>query len=87
MAKAKLRLIAPTTVDRTVAPRRHVLRTPSCGPGNTLTPAEVEALIETAGKNRQGRSGAWRRSRRASRAILSIPIFFRRNEICALPAL
>jgi hypothetical protein len=56
MAKTKLRLVAPTTVNRTVAPRR---------PPNAelwtrehLTPAEVEGLIAAAGKNRQGQRDA-----------------------------
>ena len=56
MAKAKLRLIAPTTVNRTVAPRRPPnaeLRT-----REHLTPAEVEGLIAAAGKNRQGQRDA-----------------------------
>src|SRR5258708_36225402 len=56
MAKAKLRLVAPTTVNRTVGPRRppnSELRT-----REHLTPAEVESLIEAAGKNRQGQRDA-----------------------------
>jgi integrase len=56
MAKTKLRLVAPTTVNRTVAPRRPPnaeLRT-----REHLTPAEVEGLIEAAGKNRQGQRDA-----------------------------
>jgi integrase len=52
MAKAKLRLVAPTTVNRTVAPRRPknaVLRT-----REHLTDAEVEKLIGVVKANRQG---------------------------------
>ena len=56
MAKAKLRLVAPITVNRTVTPRRPPnaeLRT-----REHLTPAEVEGLIAAAGKNRQGQRDA-----------------------------
>ena len=52
MAKANLRLVAPTTVNRTVTHRR---------PSNSelrsrehLTTDEVERLIEAAGANRYG---------------------------------
>jgi integrase len=56
MAKSKLRLVAPITVNRTVAPRRPKnaeLRT-----REHLTDAEVEKLIEAAGDNRRGHRDA-----------------------------
>jgi integrase len=56
MAKPRLRLVAPITENRTVAPRR---------PKNTdvrtrehLTDGEVEKLIEAAGDNRHGHRDA-----------------------------
>ena len=52
MAKANLRLVAPSTVNRTVSPRRRPnkeLRT-----REHLTADEVERLIEEAGANRYG---------------------------------
>ena len=52
MAKANLRLVAPTTVNRTVTPRR-----PSNSELRTrehLTADEVERLVEVAGSNRYG---------------------------------
>ena len=52
MAKANLRLVAPTTVNRTVTPRRSSnseLRT-----REHLTADEVERLVEVAGSNRYG---------------------------------
>ena len=52
MAKTTLRLVAPTTENRTVGPRRHKnaeLRT-----REHLTPDEAELLIEAAKKNRHG---------------------------------
>jgi integrase len=56
MAKSKLRLVAPTTVNRTVAPRRPknaVLRT-----REHLTDREVEQLIAAVGDNRHGHRDA-----------------------------
>jgi len=56
MAKAKLRLVAPTTVLRTVTPRRPKnaeLRT-----REHLTPDEVEGLIVAAKGNRHGHRDA-----------------------------
>jgi integrase len=56
MAKAKLRLVAPVTENRTVAPRRPKnadLRT-----REHLTPDEVEKLIEAADANRHGHRDA-----------------------------
>jgi integrase len=56
MAKSKLRLVAPITVNRTVGPRRPKnaeLRT-----REHLTPAEVEKLIEAAADNRHGHRDA-----------------------------
>jgi integrase len=56
MAKTKLRLVAPTTVNRTVAPRRPKnaeLRT-----REHLTDSEVEKLIAAAGVNRHGHRDA-----------------------------
>ncbi len=56
MAKPKLRLVAPITVNRTVAPRRRKnadLRT-----REHLTDGEVEKLIGAAGDNRHGHRDA-----------------------------
>ena len=56
MAKPRLRLVAPTTENRTVAPRR-----PKNGDIRTrehLTIDEVERLIEAAKKNRYGHRDA-----------------------------
>ena len=56
MAKAHLKLVTPTTVKRTVAPRRRPnaeLRT-----REHLTEAEVERLLKAAGKNRWGHRDA-----------------------------
>jgi len=56
MAKAKLRLVVPITVNRTVAPRRPKnaeLRT-----REHLTDSEVEKLIAAAGANRHGHRDA-----------------------------
>jgi hypothetical protein len=56
MAKSHLKLVAPTTVNRTVTPRR---------PPNAelrrreyLTESEVERLMKAAGKNRWGHRDA-----------------------------
>jgi hypothetical protein len=56
MAKSHLKLVAPTTVNRTITPRR---------PPNAelrrreyLTESEVERLMKAAGKNRWGTSPA-----------------------------
>jgi integrase len=56
MARTRLRLVTPTTENRTVPPRRRPnaeLRT-----REYLTPAEVEALIEAAKRNRYGHRDA-----------------------------
>ena len=56
MAKPKLRLVAPLTENRTVAPRRQKnadLRT-----REHLTDGEVEKLIEAVGDNRHGHRDA-----------------------------
>ena len=56
MANARLRLVPPTNVKRTVAPRRRpntVYRV-----REHLTEAEVERLIKTAGSNRWGHRDA-----------------------------
>jgi integrase len=56
MAKSHLKLVAPTEVNRTVAPTRRPnaeLRT-----REHLTPGEVEALIEAAKANRHGHRDA-----------------------------
>ena len=52
MAKARLRLVTPTTLNRTVTPKRPAnkdLRT-----REHLTEAEVERLIKATGDNRHG---------------------------------
>jgi integrase len=56
MAKSQLRLVKPATVNRTVTPRRppnRDLRT-----REYLTEAEVERLMEIAGRNRHGHRDA-----------------------------
>ena len=56
MAKSNLRLVTPTTVNRTVAPKRPknaALRT-----REHLSPAEVEKVIEAAAANRHGHRDA-----------------------------
>lgn len=56
MAKSHLKLVTPTTVKRTVTPRRRPnaeLRT-----REHLTEAEVERLLKAAGKNRWGHRDA-----------------------------
>jgi integrase len=56
MAKSHLKLVAPTEVNRTVAPTRRPnaeLRT-----REHLTPREVEALVEAAKANRHGHRDA-----------------------------
>jgi integrase len=56
MAKAKLRLVTPSTVNRTVPPRRRPnaeLRT-----REYLTPAEVEVLLDAARRKRWGHRDA-----------------------------
>jgi hypothetical protein len=56
MAKARLKLVTPATVNRTVAPRR-----PPNGNLRTrehLTESEVERLMEAARGNRHGHRGA-----------------------------
>jgi integrase len=56
MAKANLRLVAPITENRTVAPRR--LKNADLRTREHLTDAEVEKLIEAAGDNRHGHRDA-----------------------------
>jgi integrase len=56
VAKAKLRLVTPTTVNRTVNPRR--LPNADLRTREHLTPAEVEKLIETLRGNRHGHRDA-----------------------------
>jgi hypothetical protein len=61
MAKSHLKLVAPTEVNRTVAPTRRPnaeLRT-----REHLTPGEVDALIEAAKANRHGHRDATMRLR------------------------
>jgi hypothetical protein len=58
MAKSHLKLVAPTEVNRTVAPTRRP-NTEFCTREH-LAPAEVEALVEAAKTNRHGhREAAW----------------------------
>jgi len=56
MAKAHLRLVSPTTVKRTVTPRR--LPNAKLRTREYLTPAEVEELMEAAKANRYGHRDA-----------------------------
>src|ERR1700691_1391041 len=56
MAKAHLRLVSPTTVKRTVTPRR--LPNAQLRTREYLTPAEVEELMEAAKCNRHGHRDA-----------------------------
>ena len=56
MVKSHLKLVTPTTVKRTVTPRR--LPNASLRTREHLTEAEVERLIKAAGKNRWGHRDA-----------------------------
>ena len=56
MVKAKVKLVAPTTVLRTVMPSRP--KNSSLRTREHLTPNEVEKLIEAAAKNRNGHRDA-----------------------------
>jgi integrase len=73
MAKRHLKLTSPTTVNRTVAPKRRPNR--DLRTREYLTEAEVERLIETAKDNRYGhRDGtmiliAYRHGLRAAEAV------------------
>src|SRR6516165_2853617 len=75
MAKARLRLITPATVKRTVRPTRPPnadLRT-----REYLTEAEVERLMKAAGKNRWGH-------RDATMILMAYRHGLRAAEVCAL---
>jgi integrase len=75
MAKSHLKLVAPTEVNRTVAPTRRPnaeLRT-----REHLTPGEVEALIEAAKANRHGH-------RDATMILLAFRHGLRAAELCDL---
>ena len=75
MAKSHLKLVAPTEVNRTVAPTRRPnadLRT-----REHLTPGEVEALIEAAKGNRWGH-------RDATMILLAFRHGLRAAELCDL---
>ena len=75
MAKSHLKLVAPTEVNRTVAPTRRPnaeLRT-----REHLTPSEVEALIDAAKANRHGR-------RDATIILLAFRHGLRAAELCDL---
>ena len=56
MAKAHLKLVTPTTVNRTVTPKR--LPNADLRTREHLTEAEVERLMKAAGKNRWGHRDA-----------------------------
>jgi len=56
MAKSLLKLVAPATEKRTVAPRR--LPNADLRTREHLTEAEVERLLKAAGKNRWGHRDA-----------------------------
>ena len=75
MAKSHLKLVAPTEVNRTVAPTRRPnaeLRT-----REHLTPGEVDTLIEAAKANRHGH-------RDATMILLAFRHGLRAAEICDL---
>ena len=75
MAKSALKLVAPTAVNRTVAPTRRPnaeLRT-----REHLTPGEVEALVEAAKANRHGH-------RDATMILLAFRHGLRVAELCDL---
>jgi integrase len=75
MAKSHLKLVAPTEVNRTVAPTRRPnaeLRT-----REHLTPSEVETLIEAAKANRRGH-------RDATMILLAFRHGLRAAELCDL---
>jgi integrase len=75
MAKSALRLVAPTIVNRTVAPTRRPnaeLRT-----REHLTPGEVDGLVEAAKGNRYGQ-------RDATMILLAYRHGLRAAEVCDL---
>jgi type 1 fimbriae regulatory protein FimB/type 1 fimbriae regulatory protein FimE len=75
MAKAHLKLVAPTEILRTVAPTRRPnaeLRT-----REHLTPGEVDALIEAAKRNRHGH-------RNATMMLIAFRHGLRASELCDL---
>jgi integrase len=75
MAKSHLKLVAPTEVNRTVAPKRRAnadLRT-----REHLTPGEVDTLIEAARSNRYGH-------RDATMILLTYRHGLRAAEVCDL---
>jgi site-specific recombinase XerD len=78
MAKSHLKLVAPTEVKRTVAPKQQKnaeLRVPE-----HLTPDEVGELIEAAKGNRQGH-------RDATMILLTYRHGLRAAEVCDMRAL
>jgi integrase len=75
MAKSKLRLVSPTTVNRTVTPRR--LPNAELRTREHLTEREVARLIEAAKQNRYGH-------RDATMVLLAYRHGLRASELCDL---
>ncbi|MGB2597757.1 MAG: tyrosine-type recombinase/integrase, partial [Pseudolabrys sp.] len=76
MAKARLKLVSPATVKRTVAPPR---RRPNAElrPREHLTEREVKKLIEAAKGNRQG-------GRDSAMILICFRHGLRASEVCEL---
>jgi integrase len=75
MAKARLRLVPPATVKRTVTPTRRP--NSELRPREHLTEREVEKLIETARRNRHG-------TRDATMILVCFRHGLRASELCEL---
>jgi site-specific recombinase XerD len=75
MAKSNLRLVPPTEVKRTVAPKRQ--KNAEVRTREHLTPSEVETLIEAVGANRYGH-------RDATMVLLTYRHGLRAAEVCDL---
>jgi integrase len=79
MAKSHLKLVTPTEVKRTVAPKCRPTRRPNADIRSRehLTPSEVEALIEAAKDNRHG-------NRDAAMILMTYRHGLRASEACDL---
>ena len=77
MAKPALRVIAPSTENRTVTPRRR--RNSELRTREHLTEREIERLIDAAKRNRRGH-------RDATMMLLAYRHGLRASELCGGPA-
>src|SRR5271156_3412589 len=80
LAKSHLKLVSPTEVKRTVAPKCRPTRRPNADIRSRehLTPSEVEALIEAAKGNRYGH-------RDATMILVAFRHGLRAAEVCDSP--